>query len=533
MSNNALDCQPVQSGTFYGACQPFTRAASWLGARDRETEAACAYALIKSAPDVRSQDVELPDTSAVDVVVLWGRTILHATHLQQSASFSVGCSSRRGERCDFFMPSEVLGDALLTLLEFRAGAPVVLVPAQFGGYLEQPGQARRDLSTLRTRVSGRASQIELPIVLGSRVCLTLGEFSFQFATVRAGKPIAREPLPATDREALAFFGASLLAVASFVACMAYFVPTQNGMDEMPFDEDQIVAMTQYLHAAAEQEHEFVDSPQASNEASRDTEGGTGTRAKYEEGKMGDPTSRASNGRHAIRGPSDNPDSHVSRERLLWEAQHEAMIGLLTSGIAGDPQAPTAPWGRDEALGRDPISADGNMWGDNLGAAFGMHGLGITGIGQGGGGLGEGIGLGDIGGLGDGAGLGSGQGFGVGKGNLGNGNHKVRGPRMRPGVTAISGRLPPEVIQRIVRQNYGRFRGCYELGLAHNPNLEGRVQARFIIGRDGAVSNAHNGESDLPDPSVVSCVISAFYGLNFPEPDGGIVTVAYPIMFQPG
>ncbi len=102
-----------------------------------------------------------------------------------------------------------------------------------------------------------------------------------------------------------------------------------------------------------------------------------------------------------------------------------------------------------------------------------------------------------------------------------------------GNTIVSGRLPPEVIQRIVRQNYGRFRMCYEQGLSKNPNLEGRVQVRFVIGRDGTVTNSQNGGSDLPDSAVVGCVVSAYYGLSFPQPEGGIVTVAYPIMFQPG
>jgi hypothetical protein len=100
-------------------------------------------------------------------------------------------------------------------------------------------------------------------------------------------------------------------------------------------------------------------------------------------------------------------------------------------------------------------------------------------------------------------------------------------------TTVSGRLPPEIIQRIVRQNAGRFRLCYENGLRGNPNLQGRVSVRFIIGRDGAVSSVGNGGSDLPDTSVVSCVTRAFYGLSFPQPEDGIVTVVYPIMFTPG
>ena len=105
--------------------------------------------------------------------------------------------------------------------------------------------------------------------------------------------------------------------------------------------------------------------------------------------------------------------------------------------------------------------------------------------------------------------------------------------MRTPTTTVSGRLPPEVIQRIVRQNYGRFRMCYEQGLSKNPNLEGRVSVRFVIGRDGAVSNAANGGSDLPNAGVVDCVVRAYYGLSFPQPEGGIVTVVYPIMFSPG
>jgi hypothetical protein len=115
-----------------------------------------------------------------------------------------------------------------------------------------------------------------------------------------------------------------------------------------------------------------------------------------------------------------------------------------------------------------------------------------------------------------------------------GGHKTRVPSLEPiGKTTVTGHIPAEVIQRIVRQNYGRFRMCYERGLAQNPELQGRVAIRFVIGREGAVSNVGEGGSDLPNPEVRSCVLNAFYGLSFPAPDGGIVTVVYPIQFNPG
>jgi hypothetical protein len=104
--------------------------------------------------------------------------------------------------------------------------------------------------------------------------------------------------------------------------------------------------------------------------------------------------------------------------------------------------------------------------------------------------------------------------------------------MRTANPTVSGRLPPQVIQRIVRQNHGRFRSCYEKGLSSNPSLSGRVSVRFVIGRNGAVSNVSNAGASLASSDVVNCVVHAFYGLSFPKPEGGIVTVSYPIAFSP-
>jgi hypothetical protein len=101
------------------------------------------------------------------------------------------------------------------------------------------------------------------------------------------------------------------------------------------------------------------------------------------------------------------------------------------------------------------------------------------------------------------------------------------------LSIVSGRLPPELIQSVVRKAYGFFRGCYEQGLQRNPNLEGKVTARFVIELDGTVSQASNGGSDLADPEVIKCIVSQFFKIQFPPPDGGIVTVVYPIMLSPG
>lgn len=110
--------------------------------------------------------------------------------------------------------------------------------------------------------------------------------------------------------------------------------------------------------------------------------------------------------------------------------------------------------------------------------------------------------------------------------------RARRPVVKAGQVTVNGRLPPEVIGRIVRQNQGRFRLCYENGLRNNRALAGHVGVRFVIGRDGSVSNVSNGGSDLPDSAVIACIVRSFYGLSFPRPDSGVVTVTYPVNLRP-
>jgi MYXO-CTERM domain-containing protein len=108
------------------------------------------------------------------------------------------------------------------------------------------------------------------------------------------------------------------------------------------------------------------------------------------------------------------------------------------------------------------------------------------------------------------------------------------PSLRQGQTVVTGRLPPEVIQRIARQNFGRFRLCYESGLRKNPTLAGRVTTKLEIDGTGAVTSATDAGSTVPDKDVVDCVVRAFKTLTFPEPEGkSKVTVVYPIELAPG
>jgi TonB family protein len=99
---------------------------------------------------------------------------------------------------------------------------------------------------------------------------------------------------------------------------------------------------------------------------------------------------------------------------------------------------------------------------------------------------------------------------------------------------LTGRLPPEVIQKTIREHYDLFRKCYEAGLGRDRNLCGRVQVRFVIDEDGRVPSVQVNEgTNLTDCEAVQCIKKRYLELQFPKPEGGIVTVVYPIMFEPG
>ena len=497
------------------------------------------YQMVKSGPDVNPDEVETAHVSTVEVMVMWDTNVLHVEHVGPAKAFTVGEMAGPGggkaAMANYFIPTEVLGTTLAPIV--APGGTVIILP-RTTGWLEIPGQGKTPLTELissgRARPSANLSGAhEFSLPPGGKLRQELpGGLAFQCTAGNAGKSPPTGMFSTFEPGAYLYSGLSFLMHVGILASLAFFMPAMSGDDSEAIDRDQLLKMQHLLNAQAEREQEQRDTEQQPDTNADNKEGGTGQRAKGEEGSMGNPNTNKTGMKYGVQGPQDNQDPHIARQAALKEAADFGMIGLLNSAGGADPHAPTAPWGRDDSLGNDPMSARGNMWGDAIGDSFGAGGLGLSGVGEGGGGRGEGIGLGNIGTLGHGAGTGTGQGFGNGHGKLG-GAHQTRPPSLRQGATTVNGRLPPEVIQRIVRQNFGRFKLCFETGLKNNPTLSGRVSVKFVIGRDGSVQTAQDGGSELPDQTVVSCVVRGFTNLSFPQPEGGIVTVVYPIIFSPG
>ncbi|HEX4477793.1 MAG TPA: AgmX/PglI C-terminal domain-containing protein [Polyangiaceae bacterium] len=344
-------------------------------------------------------------------------------------------------------------------------------------------------------------------------------------SVRLGRREAKCPralLGDNDARPITYFGASLAAVAALVGGLAWSMPPFGLTDDDSLDRNRVYLMEQYLDASAEREHLLEESP---GDAAKGGGGPSAAAASKEAGALGKVDSRQQNHRASGAAPGE-PRPATSRFAEVQAAENFGVIGLLSSGSL---RPTSAPWD-DEGAG--PVAVAGGFFGD-IGESNGSGGLTIAGLGEGGGQRGDAIALGGIGTCSTGhcAGMGPG-GFGVSTA-LAHRDHPTAVPRLRQnGDTTVNGSLPPEVIQRIVRQSFGRFRGCYEDGLRQNPNLEGRVTARFVISRDGSVASVQSGGTDLPDARVVSCVLRAYTSLSFPAPKDGIVRVTYPLMFSP-
>jgi len=502
---------------------------------DHAAEGTYEYALIKSAPEVSAEECETGHAS-VEVIVRWGGDVLNVSHLTPPRPFFVGEEERPNLACDFLVPAERLGAsrAPLCLVEADGSIRAVLLPGATGT-LEMPGASAQSFESLIASGAAvpcpehtGAHSVKLPA--DARVTMLLGGFEYEIASVRAGRKLAGSVK--VDKKGIGFGAISAVVHVGMLAAMWGFMPPLGTTDAGAVSADDQYRMHQVMAALSERETEHVEELATDENPDNSPSGGTGARATGEEGKMGSEVSTATNKKWAVKKRDDGPQT-LSRYEAIQQAKDFGMIGLLSSTM-GDVNAPTSPWGAVLANGADAFSANGNMWGAELGEAAGSGALGLSGIGEGGGGRFEGIGLGSID-FGHGSGTCRGErcdGFGDGGRNLPTGTHSrdIRAPR--EAETTVSGRIPPEVIQRVVRQNFGRFRLCYQNALRNNPNLSGRVAVRFVIGRDGAVGSAASGGSDLPDAAVVSCVVRAFYGLSFPSPDGGIVTVTYPIVFSP-
>lgn len=93
-------------------------------------------------------------------------------------------------------------------------------------------------------------------------------------------------------------------------------------------------------------------------------------------------------------------------------------------------------------------------------------------------------------------------------------------------------LPPEVVRRITRQNFGALKACYAHQTSLDPTPGGSITVRYVIDPTGSVTTATFTSSTLSDPAMNACVVAVFQRLSFPAPSGGAIVANQTIYFVP-
>lgn len=230
------------------------------------------------------------------------------------------------------------------------------------------------------------------------------------------------------------------------------------------------------------------------------------------------TGSRSTGYAAPRSPSPQPSAAPPRAKV---AESTGLLADLNASPSGSVSA-------DEPSSEAVANALGGLIGSQYGSQYGHGGLGSLG-GEGSGGGGTAAGLGGAGRRGSAR---ASSGYGAGAGYYG--KRSVDPPRVATSAPIVLGSIDRSVIDRIIKQHLAQIRTCYQKGLSKHPTLSGRVELKFVIDKDGAVTSVEVKETTLGSEIVEQCISSRFLRMRFPAPaGGGIVVVNYPFVFSPG
>ena len=475
-----------------------------------------------ATPFYDDEETESDGSRALEVLVMWGTTVVDVQHFAGEAEYTIGES----DDASHFVSSAVLPDDPYVLARTDGAEMLVNVPDAVRGEVMLSGKVYslddlRAAGKLTPSDDARASQA-LRLPPRARCRLLFGDLVFLINSVPATREITAPPLyRAMDGQNLRYLLTSGFLHALFFA-IVLSIPEDAGrlsLDSFDLSDRWVEFM---LKPESEKEEKLADLFKDLKEKA----GEEAKKAKGDKGKMGKKDSEDKDKRFAVKGPQDNEALELAKEKRRQEAVQVANEAF--NQLEGEL---SAVWSKgDRAIGSDAVNALGSMFGDSVGEAAGFGGLGVAGVGRGGGGFSEtSIGVGNMATRGRGGRGGSGYGRGVSR--YGNRNSKV--PKVIPGTPIVSGALDKEIIRRIIRQHRAEYQYCYEKQLNKKRDLNGKVKVKFTIAGNGSVIAATVTESTMGDKNVEQCLVKRIKRWVFPEPKGGgVVIVSYPFIFKP-
>lgn len=129
--------------------------------------------------------------------------------------------------------------------------------------------------------------------------------------------------------------------------------------------------------------------------------------------------------------------------------------------------------------------------------------------------------------------------GRGGGQLGYGTGNGLGGKGKANISIVDGvgddfysSIDQDAIRRLIRKNRNLLSGCYELALAKNKNVRGKIVLQWDIKDKGKMINGKVKSSDVGDKNLANCIIRRLSTLKFPDPGPNeIAEVSYPFVFE--
>lgn len=413
----------------------------------------------------------------VHVVVLWQGDIIHTALLAPGHTFVLG-EARGAWPC----PASALGGARSHVL--------LRVEPQGARFLPPAGPAAW-------------------IACGEHASVKLERFTVLASAGVIDAQVRRFRAARWDARLVAAMGLTALAHFVLLLLSAFSLPTLDEtalLEPMP---ERAPVVTLALGSFAEPEL-AVPEPDIVPEPSEWMYTIEGWARCGNDFEMGTP-SLLTDGRYGIAGPKDNADPHLPSEtgpaRPALEPLAElapAKPGASVPEKHRNPNTLTAPWGRETALGTDPVSARAPMYGDALSES-------------------------------------SGDDFDGKRRSLGGtakllelANAAPGAPRLPPRVVhtglRVAGALDESHVSDTMLSQLSAFRACYAASV-NDASEQDRLELTFDIGADGSVTHGSAAHAESVDPSVVNCMLQAALILRFNVADGD-TKVSYPLLLIP-
>jgi hypothetical protein len=443
----------------------------------------------------------------LELRVYWGQVLLDVRHYSSPASVTIG--ETRG--CDIFLTSEDLPIERFPLLRGIAGEWLLAFADVMEGELEVGGVSRQlasvRASSLATRDAAIPGCSSVTLATDSRALVHWGGVTLAIRFVPSATPIPPERTKDLDFPFLNTLLMSSLLHVAVVAVLLLF----------PYDL-QAIKGDRGLEAV----FELIQRPAPVQPRSRPPK--ALPRPSVLEMKASKPAASTPSSTFVndARQPIRSQGNGLSREAQMAriQARMNALFGRNSQGLG-------------RLQGQGTMNAAGTL--ANVISTLAASDMGEDVIGDGP--RGDGPTTGGLGGTSmDIAAIGPADGLGrCTKGTCLGPDMRKRPDRDLPlefRPPRFGEALPREIIRRIIDENKGQIRYCYERELQRNAELEGMVRIKLVIGATGRVAVVVVTDSTLNNPAAEECMRQKISTWVFPPPSGGgRVDVNYPFIFR--